>query len=157
MLQVCLPLIYRNMGWNGQVAEPLRVAPSWIPFPFFCFKDYLFIHERQRLREREAETQAEEEAGSTQGARRGTRSRISRIAPWAESSAKPLSHLGCPLFPFEMRDKDVSGRCVWTAEQFLVCFVPFCQDWSFFSPLLILEGREVLSRWTLSSTRNSVS
>ena len=34
--------------------------------------------------EREAETQAEGEAGSMQGARRGTRSRVSRIMPWAE-------------------------------------------------------------------------
>ena len=31
-----------------------------------------------------------------QGARRGTRSRVSRIVPWAEGSAKPLSHLSCP-------------------------------------------------------------
>ena len=46
--------------------------------------------------EREAETQAEGEAGSMQGARRGTRSRVSRIRPWAEGGAKPLSYLGCP-------------------------------------------------------------
>ena len=31
-----------------------------------------------------------------QGARRGIRSRVSRITPWAEGSAKPLSHPGCP-------------------------------------------------------------
>ena len=47
--------------------------------------------------EREAETQAEGEAGSMQGAQHGTRSWISRIPPWAEGGAKPLSHLGCPL------------------------------------------------------------
>ena len=35
-------------------------------------------------REREAETQAEGEAGSMQGAQRGIRSRVSRIAPWAK-------------------------------------------------------------------------
>ena len=35
-------------------------------------------------RKREAETQAEGEAGSMQGARRGTRSRDSRMAPWAK-------------------------------------------------------------------------
>ena len=34
--------------------------------------------------EREAETQEEGEAGSMPGARRGTRSRVSRIAPWAK-------------------------------------------------------------------------
>ena len=46
---------------------------------------YLFIHERHT--EREAQTQAEgegEEAGSMQGAWYGTRSRVSRITPWAE-------------------------------------------------------------------------
>ena len=46
--------------------------------------------------EREAQTQAEEEAGSVQGAPRGTRSGVSRITPWAEGGAKPLSHPGCP-------------------------------------------------------------
>ena len=44
---------------------------------------------------REAETQAEGEAGSTQGARRGTRSWISGITPWTEGGAKPLRHQGC--------------------------------------------------------------
>ena len=43
-------------------------------------------------RERGTETQAEGEAGSVQGAQRGTRSRVSRIRPWAEGSAKPPSH-----------------------------------------------------------------
>ena len=46
--------------------------------------------------ERETETQAEGETGSMQGARSGTRSQVSRIPPWAEGSAKPLSHRGCP-------------------------------------------------------------
>ena len=62
----------------------------------FFLRFYLFIHERQREREREAEIQAEGEAGSMQGAQRGTRSWDSRITPWAEGGAKPLSHLGCP-------------------------------------------------------------
>ena len=63
------------------------------------FKDfYLFIHERHK--EREAETQAEGEAGSMQGARYGTRSRVSRITPLAEGSAKLLSHQGCPQLQF---------------------------------------------------------
>ena len=51
-------------------------------------------------RERGAETQAEGEAGSMQGARRGTRSQVSRIMPWAEGGAKPLSHLDCPKHTF---------------------------------------------------------
>ena len=44
------------------------------------------------MRERGAETQAEGEAGSMQGARHGTRSWVSRIIPWAEGGAKPLSN-----------------------------------------------------------------
>ena len=32
-----------------------------------------------------------------QGARHGTRSWVSRIRPWAEGCAKPLSHPGCPV------------------------------------------------------------
>ena len=50
--------------------------------------------------EREAETQAEGEAGSMQGAQRGTQFWVSRITPWAEGGAKPLSHQGCPLLLF---------------------------------------------------------
>ena len=50
-----------------------------------------------RNKEREAETQAEGEAGSTQGARCGTRSWNPGITPWAEGSAKLLSHPGIPL------------------------------------------------------------
>ena len=52
-----------------------------------------------RGREREREREAEREAGSMQGARPGTGSRVSRITPWAEGSAKPLSHPGCLGFP----------------------------------------------------------
>ena len=61
----------------------------------FFLRFYLFIHERNR--KREAETQAEGEAVSMQGTQCGTRSLVSRITPWAEGSAKPLSHLGCPI------------------------------------------------------------
>ncbi|CAK7306681.1 hypothetical protein VULLAG_LOCUS12721 [Vulpes lagopus] len=45
--------------------------------------------------QREAETQAEGEAGPMQGARSGTRSRDSRIMPWAEGGTKPLSLRSC--------------------------------------------------------------
>ena len=45
-----------------------------------------------RETQREAETQAEGEAGSMQGAGRGTRSRVSKIRPWADHRAKPLGH-----------------------------------------------------------------
>ena len=42
------------------------------------------MRDREREEEREAETQAEGEAGSTQEVQRRTRSRDSRITPWAE-------------------------------------------------------------------------
>ena len=45
-----------------------------------------------------AETQAEGEAGTTRGARRGTRSRVSRITPQAAGGAKLLRHRGCPRY-----------------------------------------------------------
>ena len=59
-------------------------------------KDFLFYllmkdTERERERVRGAETQAEGEAGST-------RSRVSRITPWAAGGTKPLHHQGCPDF-----------------------------------------------------------
>ena len=34
-----------------------------------------------------------------QAARHGTRSRVSRIRPWAKGGPKPLSRPGCPLIP----------------------------------------------------------
>ena len=77
-------------------------SPNITNFIIFLFlKDfiYLFMKEThtQGEREREAETQAEGEAGFTQGAGRGTRSRVSRIKPWAEGGAKLLSHPGWPF------------------------------------------------------------
>ena len=68
------------------------------------FLKILFIHEntQEREREREAETQAEGEAGSMQGARRGTRSQVSRITPWAEGGAKLLSHPAGLLSNFQI-------------------------------------------------------
>ena len=53
--------------------------------------------------EGDAETQAGGEAGSMQGAQCGTRSRVSRIRPWADSGAKPLSHPGCPREKFNKK------------------------------------------------------
>ena len=64
----------------------------------FFLRFYLFIHGRHT--ERKAETEAEGEASSMQGAQCGTLSRVSRITPWAEGSAKPLSHLGCTKWRF---------------------------------------------------------
>ena len=48
------------------------------------------------MKEGERERQAEGEAGFMQGAQCGTRSRVSRITPWAEGGAKLLSHPGIP-------------------------------------------------------------
>ena len=54
----------------------------------FFFKDFIYsLIETQLEREREAEIQAEGKAGTTQGAQRGTRSRVSRIKPRAAGSA----------------------------------------------------------------------
>ena len=69
------------LGWNWKYCCERRLAGSvGGARDSFFLRFYLFIHER----EREAETQAEGEAGSMQGARRGTRSRDSRIRPWAK-------------------------------------------------------------------------
>ena len=73
-----------------------RWATGAAPNILFFFFKILFIYLFMRDREREAETQAEGETGSMWEACRGTQSRVSRIKPWAEGSAKPLSHLGCP-------------------------------------------------------------
>ena len=78
---------------KGHLFIFLSAFNSWVEdFLFKKKRFYLFIQET----EREAETQAEGEAGSMQGARRGTRSRVSRITPWAAGGAKPLRHQGCP-------------------------------------------------------------
>ena len=68
------------------------------------------------MRQREAETQAEGEAGSMQGARRGTRSRVSRITTWAEGVAKLLSHLGCPMLSWFYLKACLEAECVSVPE-----------------------------------------
>ena len=70
-----------------QMTESLLLFLNFIFIKYFI---YLF------MRDREAETQAEGEAGSMQGARHGTLPWVSRITPWAEGGAKPLSHLAAP-------------------------------------------------------------
>uniref|UniRef100_A0A8C0M2Q6 Ig-like domain-containing protein n=1 Tax=Canis lupus familiaris TaxID=9615 RepID=A0A8C0M2Q6_CANLF len=74
---------------------------AWLGFPchyfilfFFSKRFYLFIHERPR--ERGRDTDRGRSRLHTPGARRGTRSRVSRITPWAEGGTKPLGHRGCP-------------------------------------------------------------
>ena len=58
------------------------------------------MRDTQREGGREAETQAKGEAGSMQGARRGTRSRVSRITPEPKADSQPLSHPGIPEMGF---------------------------------------------------------
>ena len=53
-------------------------------FIFFKRFVYLFMIDIEREKERRAETQEEGEAGSMPGALCGTRSRDSRIVPWAK-------------------------------------------------------------------------
>ena len=81
----------------------------------FFLRFYLFIHERPR--EKETQAQAVGEAGSMRGIRRGTRSQVSRFTPWAESSTKPLSHLGCPGIGFLL----VTDISLLTVRIFLPC------------------------------------
>ena len=69
---------------------------SFLLFLFFFKILLIYSWETCTEREREAETRAEGEAGPMQGAWCGTWSRDSRITPWAEGSAKPMSHLGLP-------------------------------------------------------------
>ena len=45
---------------------------------------FLFIYDRHTVREREAETQAERSRLHAPGSRRGIRSQVFRIAPWAK-------------------------------------------------------------------------
>ena len=55
-----------------------------------------------------------------QGARHGTRSWDSRIRPWAEGGAKPLSHPGCPFFFFFKCDmSDISSFFLISAVSFV--------------------------------------
>ena len=63
---------------------------------FSFFKDFIYLF----MRDTETEIERQGEAGSMQGARRETRSRVSKITPWTKGSAKPLSHPGCPPVPF---------------------------------------------------------
>ena len=69
-------------------------------FLSFFKKDFIHLFTRDTHTHRGAETQAEGKAGSMQGARRGTRSLVSRITFWAEGGTKPLSHPGCPYYGY---------------------------------------------------------
>ena len=75
----------------------IRTWSDFCTLIFIIFKkDFSYLFMRDTETEGDAETQAGGEAGSMQGAQCGTRSRVSRIMPWTEGGAKPLSHWGCP-------------------------------------------------------------
>ena len=83
------------------------------------------MRDTERGRERETETQAEGEAGPMQGARCGTRSRDSRVTPWAEGRRQtaepprdphssffcflPWFSVGRDLFPIS-RPREMPGK-----------------------------------------------
>ena len=93
-----------TISWDSRItpwAEGGAKLLSHLGCPFFkFFKYFIYLFMKDTEREREADTQAEGEAGSTQGARRGTWSQVSRITPWAEGGAKLLSHWGCLKLKF---------------------------------------------------------
>ena len=73
-------LIVPNGGkFPSTCSFPVHVVVQELELHFFL---KIFICLFMRDKEREAEIQAEGEAGSMQGARRGTRFRNSRMAPW---------------------------------------------------------------------------
>ena len=82
--------------WNSRVAKHLVNESNF----YFSFSIFLLVKrtlfKKFYLLMRDTEREAEGEAGSTQGARRGTRTRVSRIRPQAEGGATPLSHPSCP-------------------------------------------------------------
>ena len=76
-------------NWQGRVtSRNLKISEkcnNTLKVIFF-FKDLIYLLMRD----------TEGEASSMQGAWHGTQSRVSRIRPWTEGNAKPLSHPGCP-------------------------------------------------------------
>ena len=97
---------------------------------------------RDTEREKEAETQAEGEAGSMQGARCGTRSQDSRITPWAEGRAEPLSHLGCPKFLiFNLLFSDSHSQ---DPTKILLCWSPLAPNIQTLPLFLILRTAQLI-------------
>ena len=99
--------VSKHATWNTAYSVSMITLAVYIfhdapflPFPAQCLEMcnlssdplsyliYLFTRDAHKERERETETQAEGEAGSMQGARCRTRSRVSRIMPWAEGSCQ---------------------------------------------------------------------
>ena len=75
--------------------------------------------------DREAEKQAEGEAGSMQGARRGTQSWVSRIAPQAKGRSETAEPPRDPRFvPLKIYLKDA-----WVAQWFSVCLWLRYESW----------------------------
>ena len=82
----------------------------------FFLRFYLLIPERQRERERQRHRQREKQAPCWEPDV-GLDSRLSRITPRAEGSAKPLSPPGCPQSIFNINGKNYG--CSVTPKIFL--------------------------------------
>ena len=66
----------------------------------------------QRERERGRDTGRGRSRLHAPGARRGIRSQVPRIAPWAKGGAKLLSHQGCPVFVLKFKEQGQKMRAV---------------------------------------------
>ena len=80
----------------------------------------------ERVRERQRHRQREKQA-PLQGARRETRSRVSRIGPWAEGSAKLLSHQGCAKINFYIKKQYlILPKILFPFSCFVFLHVTYC-------------------------------
>ena len=86
---------YASMNMGVQIPVQVHLFILFL-FLFFFLRFYLFMRETERQRHKQREKQA---PCRELGVGLDPRSPVSRITPWAEGCAKPLSHPGCPVFP----------------------------------------------------------
>ena len=84
-----------DLSWRQMLNRLSHPGALQSAFYFYFLKIFICLFMRDTEREGGRDT-GREEASSTQGARCGSWSQVSRIMPWAEGCAKLLSHLGCP-------------------------------------------------------------
>ena len=121
----CSKIPYRRLRKHVLNYIYCQVSQSSIN-SFFILK-ILSIYSWETQRERDAETQAEGEAGSTQGVRCGTRSRVSRITPWAKAA--------------------LTRQATWDAQVLILMGGKIRWFW-----VLIRAGRKYIQRLKVSST-----
>ena len=82
------------LNWLSHSGTPNVYSWKFIMSIIFLKKIFIYSwdtqREKQRHRQREKQAACREPDG-------GTRSWVSRITPWVEGGAKPLSHGGCPI------------------------------------------------------------